>query len=199
LLNKLVRTPEYFSADDLKLALDQLFTPGVVPEVQIGSFLTALHIHRVERRPESLAAAAAVLRARALKADVEDRDNDFIVDIVGTGGDGYDLFNASTTAGIIAAGARARVIKVSLLRFFPLTFSDTLTMISTVPDRIHPTQVRQTFWNRSESSSPPQRTAPRLPSQTLRSPSFWHPISIPVLSPSVPIANHSLSARCSTS
>jgi anthranilate phosphoribosyltransferase len=48
-----------------------------------------------------------------LKATVEDRDHDFIVDIVGTGGDGYDLFNASTTAGIIAAGAGARVIKVS--------------------------------------------------------------------------------------
>ncbi|KAJ7499345.1 glycosyl transferase family, a/b domain-containing protein [Mycena latifolia] len=111
LLNRLVQTPEYFTADDLKLALNHLFTPDAVSPVQIGAFLTALHIHRVERRPESLAAAAAVLRERSLKATVEEPENDFIVDIVGTGGDGYNLFNVSTTAGIVAAGAGARVIK----------------------------------------------------------------------------------------
>ncbi|KAJ7066683.1 glycosyl transferase family, a/b domain-containing protein [Mycena amicta] len=111
LLSRLVQTPEYFSPDDLVLALNHLFTPDAVSPVQIGAFLTALHVHRVERRPESLAAAAAVLRERALKAFVEEPDGDFIVDIVGTGGDGYNLFNVSTTAAIVAAGAGARVIK----------------------------------------------------------------------------------------
>ncbi|SJL03961.1 related to Anthranilate phosphoribosyltransferase [Armillaria ostoyae] len=111
LLNKLVQTPEYFTPDDLKKALNHLFTPDIVQPVQIGAFLSALHIHRVERRPESLAAAASVLREKALKAAVQDTENDFVVDIVGTGGDGYNLFNVSTTAGIVAAGAGARVIK----------------------------------------------------------------------------------------
>ncbi|KAF9013548.1 anthranilate phosphoribosyltransferase, TrpD [Cyathus striatus] len=111
LLNKLVQTPEYFSPDDLKLALNHLFTPDAVHPAQIGAFLAALHINRVERRPESLAAAASVLRERALKAEVLDRDEDFVVDIVGTGGDGYNLFNVSTAAAIVAAGAGARVIK----------------------------------------------------------------------------------------
>ncbi|KAJ7760474.1 glycosyl transferase family, a/b domain-containing protein [Mycena metata] len=111
LLDRLVQTPEYFTANDLKLALNHLFTPEAVSPVQIGAFLTALHIHRVERRPDSLAAAAAVLRDRALKAKVEAPEGDFIVDIVGTGGDGYNLFNVSTTAAIVAAGAGARVIK----------------------------------------------------------------------------------------
>ncbi|KAF9041831.1 anthranilate phosphoribosyltransferase, TrpD [Hymenopellis radicata] len=111
LLKRLVETPEYFSAEDLKQALNHLFTPGVVKPEQIGAFLSALHIHRVERRPESLAAAASVLRERSLKAAVQDTENDFVVDIVGTGGDGYNLFNVSTTAGIVAAGAGARVIK----------------------------------------------------------------------------------------
>ncbi|KAG6824751.1 hypothetical protein H0H92_005917 [Tricholoma furcatifolium] len=110
LLKRLVETPEYFTADDLTTALRHLFTPGVVDPTLIGAFLTALHIHRVERRPESLAAAASVLRERALKASVESQE-DFIVDIVGTGGDGYNLFNVSTAAGIVAAGAGARVIK----------------------------------------------------------------------------------------
>jgi len=95
----------------LKHALNHLFTPDAVSPVQIGAFLTALHIHRVERRPDSLAAAAAVLRERSLKATVEEPEGDFIVDIVGTGGDGYNLFNVSTTAAIVAAGAGARVIK----------------------------------------------------------------------------------------
>ncbi|KAJ6581407.1 glycosyl transferase family, a/b domain-containing protein [Mycena capillaripes] len=111
LLDRLVQTPEYFTANDLKLALNHLFTPDAVSPVQIGAFLSALHIHRVERRPDSLAAAAAVLRERSLKATVEEPEGDFIVDIVGTGGDGYNLFNVSTTAGIVAAGAGARVIK----------------------------------------------------------------------------------------
>jgi anthranilate phosphoribosyltransferase len=112
LLGKLVKTPEYFSPNDLKVALNFLFTPDAVDPVQIGAFLTALHINRVERRPESLAAAAEVLRERALKATVQERDQDFIVDIVGTGGDGYNTFNVSTTAAVVAAGAGARVVKV---------------------------------------------------------------------------------------
>ncbi|PCH40474.1 anthranilate phosphoribosyltransferase [Wolfiporia cocos MD-104 SS10] len=111
LLGKLVKTPEYFGPDDLQLALEHIFTPDAVQPVQIGSFLTALHIERVERRPECLAAAAEVLRKRALKAAVEDPERDFVVDIVGTGGDGHNTFNVSTTAAVVAAGAGARVIK----------------------------------------------------------------------------------------
>ncbi|GJE92511.1 anthranilate phosphoribosyltransferase [Phanerochaete sordida] len=111
LLKKLVHTPEYFSPDDLRLALDHIFTPNTVLPEQIGAFLTALHVNRVERRPDSLAAAADVLRGRSLKAAVQDADTDFVVDIVGTGGDGHNTFNVSTTAGIVAAGAGARVIK----------------------------------------------------------------------------------------
>lgn len=112
LLKRLVETPEYFTSDDLRVALNHLFTPNTLLAEQIGAFLTALHLHRVERRPESLAAAAAILRERSLKAVVQDAENDFVVDIVGTGGDGHNLFNVSTAAAVVAAGAGARVIKV---------------------------------------------------------------------------------------
>lgn len=112
LLNKLVKTPEYFTPDDLRLALNHIFTADAVHPAQIGSFFTALHIQRIERRPESLAAAAQILRERAIKAVVED-SHEFVVDIVGTGGDGHNTYNVSTTAAIVAAGAGARVIKVS--------------------------------------------------------------------------------------
>ena len=120
LLQKLVHTPEYFSPDDLEQALEHLFTDGAVHPVQIGAFLTALHVNRVERRPDSLAAAADVLRRRALKAAVQEAEGDFVVDIVGTGGDGHDTFNVSTTAAVVAAGAGARVIKVRKVSMSPL-------------------------------------------------------------------------------
>ena len=112
LLNKLVETPEYFNPHDLQLALDHIFTPGSIEPTQIGAFLTALHISRIERRPESLAIAASLLRSKAIPASVDRGDEDFVVDIVGTGGDGHNTFNVSTTAAIVAAGAGARVIKV---------------------------------------------------------------------------------------
>ncbi|KAF9221045.1 anthranilate phosphoribosyltransferase, TrpD [Gyrodon lividus] len=111
LLGKLVKTPEHFTPDDLRVALEHLFTPDAAHPAQIGAFLAAMHIERVERRPENLAAAADVLRARALKAAIEDYDKDFVVDIVGTGGDGHNTFNVSTTAAVVAAGAGARVVK----------------------------------------------------------------------------------------
>jgi len=111
LLAKLVKTPECFTPDDLRQALEHLFMPDAAHPTQIGAFLTAIHINQIERRPDTLAAAANVLRARALKAVIEDDDKDFVVDIVGTGGDGHDTFNVSTTAAVVAAGAGARVVK----------------------------------------------------------------------------------------
>jgi anthranilate phosphoribosyltransferase len=118
LLLKLVKTPEYFGPDDLTLALEHVLTPDAALPAQIGAFLAALHIERVERRPECLVAAADVLRGRALKAAIEGADKDFVVDMVGTGGDGHNVFNVSTTAAIVAAGAGARVVKV-LLYLYP--------------------------------------------------------------------------------
>jgi anthranilate phosphoribosyltransferase len=112
ILDKLVKTPEFFTAADAKAALEHVFTPGAAKPEQVGALLTALHIYRIERRPEILTAAVDVLRARAIKADVHGWDSDFVVDIVGTGGDGHNTFNVSTTAAVVAAGAGARVIKV---------------------------------------------------------------------------------------
>ena len=114
LLGKLIKTPDQFTPDELKAALEHLLAPDAALPSQIGAFLTGMHVGKLERRPEILAIAAEVLRSRAVKAVVEGADEEFVVDIVGTGGDGHDTFNVSTTAAIVAAGAGARVVKVSL-------------------------------------------------------------------------------------
>jgi anthranilate phosphoribosyltransferase len=121
LLSRIVQTPEFFTPIDLRRALEHIFetipsdpSKSILPDAQIAAFLTALHINRLERRPEFLAAAAALLRERAVTLNVEGRlDGSPVVDIVGTGGDGHNLFNVSTAAAMVAAGCGARVIKVS--------------------------------------------------------------------------------------
>lgn len=113
LLSTLVKSPEAFTPADLRLAFDHLLSsPPAVQPSQIGAFLTALHIARAEHRPELLGAAAEVLKERAVAANVEGKDDGCVVDIVGTGGDGHNTFNVSTTAAIVAAGAGVRVCKV---------------------------------------------------------------------------------------
>ncbi|KAG6824121.1 hypothetical protein H0H93_002537, partial [Arthromyces matolae] len=59
-----------------------------------------------------IAAGAQTLLKIWQKIQIQDAEKDFVVSIVGTGGDGYNVFNVSTTAAIVAAGAGARVIKV---------------------------------------------------------------------------------------
>ena len=123
LLAKLVKTPEHFTQEDIKSAFNDIFplTPSqdgpAVPDAQVAAFLTAMHLLGVDRRAEVLAAVAGILRERAVRANVIDYDKDFVVDIVGTGGDGHNTFNVSTTAAIVAAGAGARVCKASRCLF----------------------------------------------------------------------------------
>ncbi|KZT35235.1 anthranilate phosphoribosyltransferase [Sistotremastrum suecicum HHB10207 ss-3] len=112
LLAKLVKHPTTFTPDDTKSAFEHLLKPDSITPAQIGAFLTALHISGVDQLPGTLAAAAGVLKEHCIRPKVEGYDDgDFVVDIVGTGGDGHDTFNVSTAAAIIAAGAGARVCK----------------------------------------------------------------------------------------
>jgi anthranilate phosphoribosyltransferase len=111
-LLKLVKSPQDFGTADIELALEHVITPGATLPEQVGAFLTGLAVARVELRKEIVIAAAAFIYSRSIPVIVFDADRDFIVDIVGTGGDGHNTFNVSTTAAIVAAGAGARVIKV---------------------------------------------------------------------------------------
>ena len=57
---------------------------------------------------QNLSAAAVVLREHALKPAIEDLDKDFAVDIIGTEGDGFNLF---TDAGITADADAIKVCR----------------------------------------------------------------------------------------
>ena len=79
---------------------------GEVGEPELAALLTALA--KIPVTSEELAGAARAMSDAAVKIDLGDIDP---VDIVGTGGDGSNSFNVSTTAAFIAAGAGVTIAK----------------------------------------------------------------------------------------
>lgn len=113
LLKKLAMAPASFDAVDATLSVEHLVTfPVGCTEAQVGAFLTALTLSGRDHDASIVAACAKVLRRYAVQVQVDVPEGERVVDIVGTGGDGHDTFNVSTSAGIIAAGAGAIVCKV---------------------------------------------------------------------------------------
>ena len=79
---------------------------GEATPAQIGALLVALRI-RGETIDE-ITGAAEVMRNLATRVSVS---QDYLIDLVGTGGDGANLFNVSTAATFVVAAAGARVAK----------------------------------------------------------------------------------------
>lgn len=113
----LVNKPESFTLDHLTQSFHHLAQENGALPAQIGSFLTALRLSGKDSNPEVVAACAGVMREYSIKINLESNTEGLgpICDIVGTGGDGHNTFNVSTTAGIVAAGAGCRVYKVRFL------------------------------------------------------------------------------------
>jgi anthranilate phosphoribosyltransferase len=79
---------------------------GDATPVQIAGFLVALRMKG--ETVEEIAGFAEGMRSLARPLDL---GRDDLVDTCGTGGDGADTFNVSTTAAVVAAGAGAPVAK----------------------------------------------------------------------------------------
>jgi len=79
---------------------------GDATDAQIGGLLVALRMKG--ETTEEIAGAAHVMRELATPVTVSDPH---LVDLVGTGGDGANLFNVSTGASFVAAAAGAKVAK----------------------------------------------------------------------------------------
>ena len=99
--------------DDATAATKEIME-GRAASFQVGFFLIALKLNKFDVDPAIVAACAVEMRNHGRHISFEDHTalQEELVDIVGTGGDGHDTFNVSTTAAIVAAGAGCKVAKV---------------------------------------------------------------------------------------
>lgn len=84
----------------------QLIMTGEATDAQIGGFLIGLTMKG--ETVDEVTAAAQVMRELMTPVDVS---HEGLVDIVGTGGDGANLFNISTASSFVIAAAGGRVAK----------------------------------------------------------------------------------------
>ncbi len=92
------------SAGEMERAFDLIMT-GEATESQMAAFLVALRAKG--ERPAEIAAAAQVMREKALRVKVGFE----VVDTCGTGGDQACTFNISTAVALVLAGAGCKVAK----------------------------------------------------------------------------------------
>ncbi len=78
---------------------------GSATQAQLGAFLVALKLKG--ETSDEVAGLASVMRARSSRVSLTGP----VIDIVGTGGDGSNTFNISTTAAFVMAGAGLKVAK----------------------------------------------------------------------------------------
>jgi anthranilate phosphoribosyltransferase len=118
LIAKVVRG-EDLTEDEMATAMDEIMT-GSATEAQIGAFITALRLKG--ETVDEITGAARTMRAKATQININnhavniDRDeinieDETILDVVGTGGDGTRTFNVSTTTAFVAAGGGIKVAK----------------------------------------------------------------------------------------
>ncbi|MFH2011303.1 MAG: anthranilate phosphoribosyltransferase [Pseudomonadota bacterium] len=79
---------------------------GEATPAQIASFITALRMKG--ETVEEITGAARVMREKAIKIKT---NSPIVIDTCGTGGDGANTFNISTTSAFVAAGAGITVAK----------------------------------------------------------------------------------------
>ena len=94
------------TTEQMNQVMRQIMTGGAT-DAQIGGFLTALRMK--SESLDEITGAAMVMRELVTPVVVENRNH--LVDIVGTGGDGANLFNVSTASAFVAAAAGCRVAK----------------------------------------------------------------------------------------
>jgi len=96
------------SFDEAAAAMDAIMDGAATP-AQIGSYLTALRMKR--ETVDEIAGSAGSMRRHVIPVDVPLGRGQFLLDTCGTGGDGKQTFNISTTAAFVIAGAGLKVAK----------------------------------------------------------------------------------------
>src|SRR5579859_5202288 len=90
--------------------MEEIMTGEATP-AQMGAFLTALRLRPGGETVEEIAGLAKVMRDKAVRVHLNEKQAAQALDTCGTGGDGAGTFNVSTGAGILAAAAGASVAK----------------------------------------------------------------------------------------
>ncbi|PSQ89399.1 MAG: anthranilate phosphoribosyltransferase, partial [Bacteroidetes bacterium QH_2_63_10] len=102
---KTIADGDPLSRSEAEAAMEQMMSGEAVPEHMAALLLG------VRSRGEKLDELVGFTKAmRTFAIDVE-IDDPHAIDLCGTGGDGADTFNISTTASLIAAGAGVTVAK----------------------------------------------------------------------------------------
>ena len=114
----------------------RLVMSGEATDAQIGGLLVALRMKG--ESIDEIAGAAQVMRELATKVDVADPN---LVDLVGTGGDGANLFNVSTASTFVVAAAGAKVAKHGNRSVSSTSGSSDVLEYFGVPLDLSPTQV----------------------------------------------------------
>lgn len=92
--------------DEMRAVMRQIMT-GQCSDAQIGAFLIGMRMK--SETIEEIAGAVSVMRE--LASGVELSSLDRVVDVVGTGGDGANIFNVSSAAAFVVAAAGGKVAK----------------------------------------------------------------------------------------
>ncbi|MFC1535500.1 anthranilate phosphoribosyltransferase, partial [Thermodesulfobacteriota bacterium] len=117
-ISKIV-TGEDLTEAEMEKAMDEIMS-GMATPAQIGAFIAGLRLKG--ETVDEITGAARTMRAKAEKINVRDplvdidrdetnMEEETILDIVGTGGDGTRTFNVSTTTAFVAGGAGVKVAK----------------------------------------------------------------------------------------
>lgn len=107
------------SEEEMEAAMEVIMS-GQATQAQIGAFITALRLKG--ETIEEITGAARVMRRKATRIRIDntliniDRDDinldlETVLDTCGTGGDGTNTFNVSTTTAFVVAGCGLRVAK----------------------------------------------------------------------------------------
>jgi anthranilate phosphoribosyltransferase len=104
-LQRTIEHREIFHDEMLKVV--RMIMSGELSPVMMAALITGLRVKK--ETIGEITAAAQVMREFSTKVNVADRA--YLVDIVGTGGDGSQTFNISTCSMFVAAAAGAKVSK----------------------------------------------------------------------------------------